>query len=240
MLGAWLRPTSLASFRNTYWRQAPLARAGTTLAARALLDWDVVGRVLARTRPAPDVLVVAAGREAAAPVPRSLPALRSLMRAGIGLCIRHAERCDPGLAALAAAFERDAGTAQVQLFVTPGGTYGFGWHYDDEDVFIAQTHGTKDYRFRPNTVAAEVPAGAAAFARFAAERSPFHEATLVPGDFLYLPARWWHMAHCREDALSLSVGVSPRATAPPGGVSRHVSRRAAVDGPRSRAHGRSG
>jgi ribosomal protein L16 Arg81 hydroxylase len=49
------------------------------------------------------------------------------------------------------------------------------------------------------------------FARFAAETSALCTATLVPGDFLYLPARWWHMAVCRENALSISVGVTLHA-----------------------------
>ena len=40
------------------------------------------------------------------------------------------------------------GTPQVQVFATPAGTHGFGWHYDLEDVFIAQTAGMKDYYFR--------------------------------------------------------------------------------------------
>jgi ribosomal protein L16 Arg81 hydroxylase len=30
---------------------------------------------------------------------------------------------------------------------------------------------------------------------------------LVAGDWLYLPARWWHLVKCVEDSLSISVGV---------------------------------
>jgi ribosomal protein L16 Arg81 hydroxylase len=41
-------------------------------------------------------------------------------------------------------------------------------------------------------------------------------ATLVAGDFLYIPSRWWHMALCKEDALSISVGLMP-----PGHSFRH-------------------
>ncbi len=41
----------------------------------------------------------------------------------------------------------------MQLYATPGGTYSFGWHYDFEDVFIAQTLGIKDYYLRDNTLA---------------------------------------------------------------------------------------
>lgn len=209
MLDAWLGRCSLDSFRRDHLRRSPLACPSTVARAESLLDWDLLGAVLA-AEPAPDVLVVAAGRLLRLPVPRSLAALRVHLRRGIGLCVRHAEVAHPVLAGVAQAFEADLGAAQVQLFVTPGGTHGFGWHYDDEDVFIAQTSGTKDYYFRANTVCADVRAQSSAFARFPAERSTLCTATLVKGDLLYLPSRWWHMAICREDALSISVGVVPR------------------------------
>lgn len=71
-----------------------------------------------------------------------------------------------------------------------------------------RSRAAKDYDVRANTVAAGQPAHPDVFARFAAETSALCTATLVPGDFLYLPSRWWHMALCREDALSISVGVA--------------------------------
>lgn len=78
--------------------------------------------------------------------------------------------------------------------MSPGGTHGFGWHHDDEDVFIAQAAGVKDHYFRASTVAADLPADAAAFERYARETSALCTATLIEGDFLYLPSRGWHMA----------------------------------------------
>lgn len=57
-------------------------------------------------------------------------------------------------------------------------------------------------------MAADQPAHPDMFARFPAESSALCTATLVAGDFLHLPSRWWHMAVCREDALSISVGVT--------------------------------
>lgn len=156
------------------------------------------------------MLLVARGRLLDVPPPQSIPALRALMRKSIGIVLRGVERDDAGLARIATAFARDVGRTVVQVFVTPAETHGFGWHYDDEDVFIAQITGRKEYRFRANTVATTTPAAAAAFARFPAETSPLLTATLGPGDFLYLPARWWHAAHCHVEALSISVGVVPR------------------------------
>jgi 50S ribosomal protein L16 3-hydroxylase len=205
MLHEWLGPTAVDEFARTHLQRLPCAAAGTAARAVAIGDWELVGRVLAA---GPDVLVVARGSRLAVEPPHNLPELGVLMAAGIGLCVRHAERCDPELAELAGEFTADLpGEVQVQLFVTPGGTHGFGWHFDSEDVFIAQTIGVKDYYFRANTVA---PAGPARdFARFHHEVTPLSTARLVAGDFLYIPARWWHMARCLKDSLSISLGVYP-------------------------------
>jgi ribosomal protein L16 Arg81 hydroxylase len=173
-----------------------------------LLDWELLSAVLVADVP-PDVMVVAKGKLLPFPAPRSLDELRAYLRMGIGLCVRHTERCHRAFRGIADAFA-DLGDAQVQLFVTPGGTHGFGWHYDDEDVFIAQTEGIKDYYFRANTVAADQCAHAAAFHQVGDESSTLCTATLVAGDFLYLPARWWHMAVCQQTSLSISVGVTTR------------------------------
>lgn len=211
-LPAWLGDLPLAAFAARHLGRCALARPGSTVAARALLDWSVLARVLAARAPDADVLVVARGRLLPLPPPRDLRSLRRLLDAGIGLCVRDAERCDLGLARLVAGFAA-LGRARVQLFVTPRGSWGFGWHYDDEDVFIAQTLGVKDYAFRANTVADEPPAPAA-FAKLARETSTPLGATLVAGDFLYLPRRWWHRAWCRDEALSISVGVTVHDGAP--------------------------
>jgi hypothetical protein len=82
------------------------------------------------------------------------------MRHGVSVVVRSSERNDPGLAGLAEAFGRSLpGEVHVQLYATPAGTHSYGWHYDFEDVFIAQTAGVKDYFFRENTVARETLLG---------------------------------------------------------------------------------
>jgi ribosomal protein L16 Arg81 hydroxylase len=45
------------------------------------------------------------------------------------------------------------------------------------------------------------------FRCFREETSPLQTARLFPGDVLYLPALWWHMARCVEDSLSIALGV---------------------------------
>ena len=193
--------------RETYLGKAPLARSATAMGATQL-GWKFLSRVLVAAPP-PDAIVVGSGLRVDLPIPTTLEALLALFGEGLGLALRHTQRCSSELTAIHAEFEREIGPAEVQIFVTPARTHGFGWHYDDEDVFIAQTAGIKEYYFRPNTITTR-RAHAREFARYREEESPLAAATLTPGDVLYIPARWWHVALCQQHAVSISVGVRRR------------------------------
>jgi 50S ribosomal protein L16 3-hydroxylase len=207
MLAEWLAPMDVESFRRSFLHRSAWALPHSAESALSVLDWTVLDEVLASRTPA-DIIVCAQGNMLPFPAPRDLVELKAYMRIGIGLCMRHTQRSHPRLAALAESFAVALpGRVQVQIFVTPAETHGFGWHYDEEDVFIAQVAGIKNYYFRENTVEVNAPFPPPDFTAFHAETSSLHMATLVPGDFLYIPARWWHMAVCREDSLSISVGV---------------------------------
>jgi ribosomal protein L16 Arg81 hydroxylase len=84
---------------------------------------------------------------------------------------------------------------------------------DCKDVFIVQTSGSKDYRLRANTVNPRPTIDAMPRdMRFELERTPVIACTLLPGDWLYVPRGFWHVAHARDDSLSLSIGVlTPQA-----------------------------
>jgi hypothetical protein len=213
MLADWLAPESLSWFREAHFDRAPIARGGAAAKAVPLFGWDTLSRVLT-SRPPLDLMTVSRGRLVDVPAPRTLAEVRALMRTGVSVVVRGSERHDAGLAELAAAFARDLpGEVHVQLYVTPAGTNSYGWHYDFEDVFIVQTAGAKDYYFRANTVARGTALGDPLdFTCITRETSPLYTARLVAGDWLYIPATWWHLVKCTDDALSISVGVmSPRA-----------------------------
>jgi ribosomal protein L16 Arg81 hydroxylase len=133
------------------------------------------------------------------------------MARGISTVIRAAEHHDDGLRRLADAYGAALpGEVHVQLYATPAGTHSFGWHYDFEDVFIAQTLGIKDYYLRDNSVARHTRLGETLdFACIRHETTPTMAARLIAGDWLYIPRRWWHLVRCAEDSLSISVGVMP-------------------------------
>jgi ribosomal protein L16 Arg81 hydroxylase len=135
------------------------------------------------------------------------------MAQGISTVVQASEYYDQGLQELADAFARLLpGKVHVQLYATPGGAHSYGWHYDFEDVFIAQTLGVKDYYLRDNTVARHTRVGQRLdFTCIRAETSKLMSARLVTGDWLYIPHRWWHLVKCVDSALSISVGIMPRS-----------------------------
>ena len=146
MLDQWLSRMSVSSFTRDYLRTQPYASPSSASRAMPIFSWDTLDQLL--TRKPPDVLVVARGKMLELPIPKNLSEALDLLTSGAGLVIRRAEKVDDGVAGLAASVTQHIpGDVHVQLIVTPAGTYGFGWHYDDEDVFIVQTEGSKDYFF---------------------------------------------------------------------------------------------
>lgn len=155
--------------------------------------------------------MVAKGRLLELPPPASIAQLQTLFDQGIGIALREAERHCAEIDALTAAFARELpGDQRVIVFATPGDTHGFGWHYDAEDVFIVQTGGEKTYYFRENTVdPAPVRGAQPDFRTFSRETTPIMACTLAPGDLLYLPRGYWHVARAHSASLSLSLGIFP-------------------------------
>lgn len=101
---------------------------------------------------------------------------------------------------------------QVNAYVTPKQNQGFADHYDVHDVFVLQIAGEKRWRIRPPVLEAPLRdqpwdqrRGAVAEA---AQREPFLEETLRPGDALYLPRGWLHSATALGGtSIHLTVGV---------------------------------
>jgi 50S ribosomal protein L16 3-hydroxylase len=149
------------------------------------------------------------GQSAQGPVPQTAAEARALLEAGWTLGLRHAERHDPGLAALAEGFRADfAAPIDLHLYCTPAGHPGFGWHFDAEDVFVLQTLGTKEWQLRKNTVhpwplVETLPADM----RYRREVMPLLRCTLTAGDWLYIPGGYWHATRAGDESISLSVGV---------------------------------
>lgn len=210
MFEQWLGDVPTADFLKRFYLTQPfsLARAGAAFVP--LLSWETIARVLPRGEPR-DLLVVRDGRLWTGPDPGSASKAETFFKDGYSLVLRHAERHDPALAELADGFARDFGArVVVQLYATPAGHHSFGWHYDAEEVFILQTVGTKRYFIRENTVRPRPLVEAMPRdMEYEKEVSPLLACPLEPGDWLYVPAGFWHVARAMEDSLSISIGVLP-------------------------------
>jgi ribosomal protein L16 Arg81 hydroxylase len=209
-LAGWLGGLPRERFLQETYLSRPFSLAHAGAADVPLLSWETLYRVLPRCDPR-DLLVVRDGRLWTGPDPATRPEAEAFFRAGYSLVLRKAERHDPGLAALADAFARDlGGTVAIQLYATPRERHSFGWHYDAEEVFILQTAGTKRYFLRENTVHPRPLLEAMPRdMEYEREVSPLQSCTLVPGDWMYIPGGYWHVARALEDSLSISVGVLP-------------------------------
>lgn len=207
MLQKLLGDIPATKFLVEHFYRTPFALPG---GCRELIDWDAT-KTCERLLPQPDLdlLVTREGHPWPGAAVNSAELGQAALAEGYTLCIRHADRHDPALAELAAAFQQDfLAPIDVHVYCTPAERPGFSWHYDAEDVFILQTEGTKDWWLRKNTVnpwplVETIPADM----RYGREIMPALQCTLAAGDWLYIPAGYWHRTSATAQSTSLSIGI---------------------------------
>jgi ribosomal protein L16 Arg81 hydroxylase len=197
-------------FIEQHYLRLPYSRAGGCQQLASYADWTTIERLLAH--PDADVIVGREGKRWEGATPTTVAAAREVLSAGYMFGVRHAHQIDPSLAELAGQFQHEfAAPIDVHLYCTPAGHPGFGWHYDAEEVFILQTHGKKEWWLRKNSVnpwplVETLPENM----RHEREIMPMMKCRLEAGDWLYIPAGYWHRTHALADeseSISLSVGV---------------------------------
>jgi ribosomal protein L16 Arg81 hydroxylase len=194
-------------FLDDFFLKQPFSRPGGAKHLVELGRWPTVEAIL--SQPGVDMMLARQGKLWEGRGQPNYEEVRRLHDEGYTLVIRSAERSHAGLAELARGFERDfAAAVNVHVYCTPDEQYGFGWHYDAEDVFIIQTEGSKEYSLRKNTVnpwpLVETMPGDMRFER---EIMPVMKCQLAAGDWLYIPAGYWHVGRSQQAAISLAVGV---------------------------------
>jgi ribosomal protein L16 Arg81 hydroxylase len=130
--------------------------------------------------------------------------------AGRTVLVRHSEQNSEALAEIADDFKQHlGGEVDIQLYFTPTGEEGFNWHYDAEDVIVIQSFGAKEFYLLKNTVTERpYPKNADQSEDFKKEKmAPEIRCLLQAGDWLYIPAGYWHKAKAVSDSFHLSVGV---------------------------------
>lgn len=205
-------------FDDFYFRRRPFAQPGTAIAYRHLFSWSTIIRTLESNHD--DIWLAENGRLQSPPPENSqknskenkrrIEHFRRAFEQGSSVVIRHAERVISKIACLANEFEKIYGRAiDVQTYATPAGREGFGWHWDLEDVFVIQCEGEKEFSLVRNKI---TPSPATPRPRTTAEFAsltdgPELRCLLAPGDFLYIPAGYWHKARAIRDSFHVSVGV---------------------------------
>ncbi|MCC2679148.1 MAG: hypothetical protein K0R29_1724 [Pseudobdellovibrio sp.] len=202
----------LDTFKLQYLQQQPFASAGKAAEFKGFLSWMLLKDIiensctncwLPKNGVLPEEPELKSGKLSFSQATRGFASGRTVL-------IRHSERYCAQLASLAKHFnEQLNGEIDIQLYYTPAGSEGFDWHYDAEDVFVIQSFGAKEFRLLKNTVTEKpYPRNGNQVDDFKKETSRTEiRCLLQAGDWLYIPAGYWHKASAVSDSFHLSVGV---------------------------------
>ncbi|MER5783081.1 cupin domain-containing protein [Streptomyces mobaraensis] len=130
--------------------------------------------------------------------------LHARLAEGASLALDQADELHRPVAVLAEEFERIFRTRfQANVYASWTATEGFGTHWDDHDVLVAQVDGAKRWRiygptrrhplYRDTSEPGPPPA------------DPVADLVLHPGDLLYVPRGWWHAVTADQGIPSLHV-----------------------------------
>lgn len=175
-------------FSEYYLYKRPYAAPFNASSFAGLISWSILSEVLGKLNQA--------------------QALRDFA-IGHTVLVRHAEESHPIFKSIADnfkfAFDR---SIDIQIDITPQGKEGLSWHYDVEDVFIIQSQGEKEFTLLPNAVTPRPLPQMLKENFFTHEKSlPEIKCLLKAGDWLYIPAGYWHKATAVTDSFHLSIGV---------------------------------
>lgn len=206
VLSRLLGTDDLGPFFERHFGAEPFLSKGAAAWAAELATVDVCERLV--TDPRVDVLFACEGEpfESARP---DLCGARRLFACGHTWALRDVDRADDALAELGRGLASDVhGALHLQLYRTPPQRFGFGWHFDPEEVFYVQASGRKRLRLRRNTQhPAPLAEAMPTWLKADAEPTPIVEHVLEPGDCLYIPCGWWHTADALDATISISAGV---------------------------------
>lgn len=207
-----LAPLSLHEFSEEYLFRSPYAAPFKAGRFRDLISWELLEHIIKTEHEdcwlpcrgqLPDEPQLANGKLTTTQMYEGFAQGRTIL-------VRHAERAHPQLREIADDFYQVFNDpVDIQLYGTPAEQEGFDWHFDAEEVFVIQSVGEKEFRLRPNTTYPwPVPSNIPQQRFFQAERpTPEIRCWLKPGDWLYIPAGYWHKARAITPSFHLSVGI---------------------------------
>ncbi|WP_374078662.1 JmjC domain-containing protein [Bdellovibrio bacteriovorus] len=211
-----LTPLSFSDFSNQFLHlEEPYAAPDKAFFMKNLISWPFLQEVLASQH-----------KDCWLPLEGKLPEEQNLNTGILNiqqvltgfqnrrtLLIRRAETAHPVMSFIAQDFQSLFHCPiDIQIYCTPAQQEGFDWHYDLDDVFVVQTCGDKEFRLRKNTTTPRPLDPLQAQREYFIKEPPAPEIRcwLKAGDWLYIPAGYWHKARALTDSFHLSIGVHRR------------------------------
>ena len=133
-----------------------------------------------------------------------------LFEEGATLILRGLERYHPTITTFCAGLAADLGhPVRANSYVTPANAQGHAIHYDLHDVFVLQCSGRKHWTVYGRHVVDPLPGdGVEPFVRSEDLGVTVLDDVLEPGDTLYIPRGWPHVASTTGEAsIHLTLGV---------------------------------
>jgi hypothetical protein len=133
-----------------------------------------------------------------------------LFEDGATLILRGLERYHPAITAFCGALAADLGhPVRANTYVTPANAQGHGIHYDLHDVFVLQCSGRKHWSVHERQRVDPLPGdGMEPYVRSEDLGATVIDEVLGPGDSLYIPRGWPHLASTAgESSIHLTLGV---------------------------------
>ncbi|UYL07860.1 cupin domain-containing protein [Bdellovibrio sp. SKB1291214] len=209
LLNKMIAPMTLNEFNCDYLLQKPYSAASCAQDIRNVFNWSVAMEIV--NSQYDKTFLAKNGKVITEHNPLCADSVCKGLTQGATLIIPHAELAHPTFKKLAGHFlHHYPRPYDVELYLTPEGNEGLDWHYDYEDVFVMQSSGVKEFTLRKNS-----------FWPMAADRRISQKevwikehflnetkCTLHPGDWLYIPAGYWHKAKALTQSYHISVGLS--------------------------------
>ena len=214
-----IAPLTRERFVTEFWTKSYLVQKGTKGRFTELLTWDALNQILQWHKPSPfSMKLFREGRQIepnlyidgeGGKARLNAGGLLANISQGASLVMDGIQELAPRVGALAGAFQDVFEAAiTVNLYASWGRQNAFDLHWDQQEVFVLQLAGRKQWEVYAPT--RPVPLREDSEKPAKPVGPPVWEGTLEDGDMLYMPRGWWHLATPLDEAsLHLSFSLEP-------------------------------